>query len=327
MSSSSIAVLMPNYNGGLWLENACRHILTQSMPPGQMIVVDDGSTDNSRELLLNLKAIYPHLELVFLEKNKGVLEAVQIGLEKVNCPFVTFSAVDDIILPGFFEKMENMIQKKPDCSVVLCRNVFYLDKTDWAWAESPAWTSETRWVSPDEIVRIGQKKLFNVSGNSAVYNKEQLFKYGGFKSALGFSADSFLLLKILLSEGCGYVPELLTLLRLRSDSFSAVSTKNKTVSGKIAEIILDEIEASDEIFKQRLKKSALLARSSVLFFKGFYKRKPLKDFRTSRFYQNMIYERFLMIMERFLGPKKFHFWMRFFGKRIIYQKNDLRKIL
>ena len=95
--SPSIAVVIPNHNYGRYLAEAVDSVLSQSHAACQVIVVDDASTDNSREVL---QPYAGQVELVFLPENKGQIQAYNAGFERVRAEVVVFLDSDDRLKPG-----------------------------------------------------------------------------------------------------------------------------------------------------------------------------------------------------------------------------------
>src|SRR5438132_6338784 len=91
----SMSVVIPNYNHGHLIEDALAAISRQTMPPSEVVVVDDGSSDDSVARLQSLLARMPWLRLHRHGDNRGVNAACNTGLGLVSGDFVVFSAADD----------------------------------------------------------------------------------------------------------------------------------------------------------------------------------------------------------------------------------------
>ena len=101
----SLAVIIPNYNNGKYLEQAISSILSQSRRPDEIIIVDDCSTDDSREVILQLAEQSNVIKPIFLEKNGGVSNARNTGLAAAASEYVTFLDADDFYINE--KKLEN----------------------------------------------------------------------------------------------------------------------------------------------------------------------------------------------------------------------------
>ena len=90
-----MSIVMPNYNHGSYLREAIAAIACQSTLPDEVVVVDDGSTDNSVAILQKLATDMPWLQIVRHTENRGVNAACNTGLKIIRGDFVLFSAADD----------------------------------------------------------------------------------------------------------------------------------------------------------------------------------------------------------------------------------------
>lgn len=102
-------VIIPNYNGKEYLRQ-CLLSLAECRPSDfHTIVVDNGSTDGSVELL---KEEFPQIEAVLLSENTGFAPAVNRGLEQTKTPFALLLNNDTTVEPDFVKQMENALEQK-----------------------------------------------------------------------------------------------------------------------------------------------------------------------------------------------------------------------
>ena len=104
-----VSVILPTYNRKDLLERALRSVTAQSTPPQEIIVIDDGSTDDTQALL---RRSYPHLRYYF-QANQGVSKARNAGIAHANCPWIAFLDSDDEWLPDKLEKQLDALQANP----------------------------------------------------------------------------------------------------------------------------------------------------------------------------------------------------------------------
>ena len=90
----AMSIVVPNYNHGHLIGEALGAIAAQTVAPFEVIVVDDGSTDDSVERIRELAGEMP-LQLHCHPRNRGVVAAMNTGLGLVKGDFVLFSAADD----------------------------------------------------------------------------------------------------------------------------------------------------------------------------------------------------------------------------------------
>lgn len=93
-----ISVIIPCYNAAAFVARAVESVEKQDYPNKEIIIVDDGSTDTTRDELSRLSIEYPAIQLI-LSENKGACAARNIGFDKSAGEYVLFLDADDELLP------------------------------------------------------------------------------------------------------------------------------------------------------------------------------------------------------------------------------------
>ncbi|MGI4800571.1 MAG: glycosyltransferase family 2 protein [Janthinobacterium lividum] len=112
-----ISVVMPAYNAAATIESALASIQAQSVRDIVIIVVNDGSTDATREIVERLAAADPRIR-VLNQANGGIVDALNAGLALCTTELVARHDADDLALPDRFEKQVTYLQAHPDCVAV-----------------------------------------------------------------------------------------------------------------------------------------------------------------------------------------------------------------
>jgi alpha-1,3-rhamnosyltransferase len=112
-----ISVVIPSYNHVKYVENCIKSILSQDYPNFEVIVIDDGSSDGSKELLTELQAKYNfYLEL---NQNQGLSKTLTRGFRDLaKGEYFTACASDDAWLPGKLKKQVEFFQQNPEYAMV-----------------------------------------------------------------------------------------------------------------------------------------------------------------------------------------------------------------
>jgi len=114
-----VSVIMPVYNGSLFVEKAITSILTQTYPRFELLVVDDASTDNTWKILRKLKNANPEKMRIFrFKKNSGESAAANFAFTKVRGQFVARMDADDVSHKTRLEKQIKYIMAYPDVVVL-----------------------------------------------------------------------------------------------------------------------------------------------------------------------------------------------------------------
>jgi len=110
MKNIEISVVVPVYNRKDYLRESLDSILQQSYPPSEIVIVDDGSTDNSLEIINSYKERVKSLRI----ENSGAGNARRIGVEATSYPWIAFCDSDDIWLPDHLERRVKLLSEYPD---------------------------------------------------------------------------------------------------------------------------------------------------------------------------------------------------------------------
>ena len=190
-SNPLVSVIVPTYNCDRYIVEAIESVLEQNYQNKEIIVVDDGSTDNTEQV------IKPYLNTVryFYQKNQGSSVARNHGIEKSKGDFIAFLDADDFFLDK--NKLEEQIacfSAYPSSGIVhtgwqrVDRNGQKIIDRE-PWLVTPNLDIET-WLIWNPILP-----------SAMMFRKEWLQKVGGFDPQFRVSEDTYLILK-LASMGC-----------------------------------------------------------------------------------------------------------------------------
>jgi len=217
----SLSVVVPNYNHAALLEQTLPGILEQSFKPIEVIVVDDGSTDNSVEVIRELMRKDPAIRLIQNEKNQGIHFSVDRALKLARGDYIYFAAADDIVFPGFFENSMRLLTKYPQAG--LCSAIRKVITADGIGYRSPLNIPAAIecYLSPQQCARLLRKYDSWMGGNSCVYRRDAVLESGGLRSDLSALCDIFLGMVVALKYGACFIPQQLTGFRMAPGGYSA----------------------------------------------------------------------------------------------------------
>ncbi|RYD20647.1 MAG: glycosyltransferase [Lysobacteraceae bacterium] len=115
--TAQIDVLMSTYNAGRFLPETLASIQAQTIRDIRIIIVDDGSTDNSPELLAQAARQDPRIHVI-TQANGGIVAALNAGLAACTAPFIARHDADDLSNPDRFERQIRYLEANPDCVAV-----------------------------------------------------------------------------------------------------------------------------------------------------------------------------------------------------------------
>lgn len=116
-SPLKLSVLMPVYNAEIYLAEAIKSVLTQTYHDFEVVIVDDGSTDSSPDILERFSKSDPRIHVI-RQKNKGIVAALNKGLQQCHGAYIARMDADDICFPSRFEEQITYLDNHPDCVMV-----------------------------------------------------------------------------------------------------------------------------------------------------------------------------------------------------------------
>lgn len=112
-----VSTIIPVYNRRDMIDTAIQSVLKQSYRPIEILLIDDGSTDDTLSVLQQLEQEHPETVRVFSHKNSGPGAARELGRQHAIGEFIQYLDSDDHLLPGKFEIQVQALQNNPDCDI------------------------------------------------------------------------------------------------------------------------------------------------------------------------------------------------------------------
>jgi glycosyltransferase involved in cell wall biosynthesis len=200
-----VSVIIPTYNHAAFLLRALESVFAQTLHPLEVIVVDDGSTDETAEVL---RAHEGQIQVV-TQPNRGVAAARNAGAAVASGELLAFLDADDAWLPAKLERQVACLGVEPGVGLVHCG----VEEVDGRGYQLRARLDGMGgWVSR-EMLRFRQGVILG-GGSAAVIRRTAFLDVGGFDEALSTSADWDLYYRIARRYPVGFVPEVLVRYRI-----------------------------------------------------------------------------------------------------------------
>lgn len=106
-----VSIITPSYNSSKFIEDCVHSVLLQTYSNWEMIIVDDFSKDNSRDIITQLSAKDDRIAIRFLNKNVGAAEARNVAIRKAKGKYIAFLDSDDIWNPKKLERQISFMKK------------------------------------------------------------------------------------------------------------------------------------------------------------------------------------------------------------------------
>jgi glycosyltransferase involved in cell wall biosynthesis len=121
-----ISALMPTYNNGQFIKEAIDSIFAQDYENLEIIVVDDGSTDNTKEIV----AHYGETVKYFYQEHSGISAARNLCLEHASGEYIAWLDADDCWVKGKLQAQVKYFEEHPDCQIVFTKFENFFENKD-----------------------------------------------------------------------------------------------------------------------------------------------------------------------------------------------------
>ena len=278
-----ISVVLPTYNRERYLRESVQSILDQSFSDFELIIINDGSTDNSEKIIKEFHD--PRIKYYFSKKNRGPAGAFNHGIQMSQGAIIAFQSSDDISLPERLQKQFKALQDSD--AHIAWSFVSFIDKEGFPIQydyKSPHINVYCE-HKDDFLPRMFQNNYVNSC--SVMVRKEVFLKTELFDETIEYGDDWELWLRILKQFNFKIVPEPLVKYRIHSFNESVDLSKKRfffyayalmkgVLNFTIEDIFpkLKESSFSEEERKQRYAQ-AYLALAKNLYLSGHMEILPL----------------------------------------------------
>ena len=177
-----ISVVIPVFNGEKFLKQAVNSVLNQTRKVDEIIIVDDGSTDKTKEILEDIHLnIDTTIKIIHHDQNKGIGATINTGIKNLSGDIFCWLSCDDLWLPTKIEEQVKLYEQHPN-------SVIY---TDWCFIDSNGEKLKD-YICPrvsQEEFRMKTLQWCNVNFSTIFIPKEVLDKVGLFEEHWRFGED------------------------------------------------------------------------------------------------------------------------------------------
>jgi glycosyltransferase involved in cell wall biosynthesis len=216
---AKISIVLPNFNHGALLKDNIDGIRAQTYADWELLIVDDGSTDNSRAVIEAAAAQDQRILPIFLPHNRGAMFAAQTALAAASGELLYGSAADDYIVnERFFESVVAMLGRHPEAAGVYGKAVVVDSASGrelWRMGSAPA----KEFVPPDSALESFLKGGIFVPGAAAIWKRALFDSLGGFDPELGPQTDFFINHALPIAAGAVYIDEVVAVVRAGAGNY------------------------------------------------------------------------------------------------------------
>jgi hypothetical protein len=204
-----ISVVIPNWNGRVWLGGCLAALAHQDLAPDEVIVVDNGSSDGS---VAYLREAHPGVRVIGLSSNTGFAHAVNEGLRAAAGDLVALVNTDVELAPDWLERMSRAAAEHPSAAAVACKMLSLhrpqvVDDAGDVLRRDGVCEQRGRFRVDDGAFDT-PGEIFGACAGAALYRRDAVLAVGGFDERyFAYLEDVDLALALRLAGwGCRYEP-------------------------------------------------------------------------------------------------------------------------
>jgi len=210
-AASTVSVIMPVYNSAKYLEEAMESVLEQTFRDFEFIIVDDGSTDGSSDILQRYAKLDSRIRILSQE-NKGISASRNRAMENAAGKYIALMDSDDISLPDRLARQMAFMEAHPEVGVCGVRCSFFGDKGEFVGVCPP---------SDPKQLKCRMLFLITISNTCVMMRRDLLVAHGiRYDSSLDVTEDYELLSRLLPRCEIANIPEVLMKIRTHSSSIT-----------------------------------------------------------------------------------------------------------
>jgi glycosyltransferase involved in cell wall biosynthesis len=207
---TKISVIIPNYNQSVFVKDAIHSVLNQHCKADEIIIVDDGSTDDSREVVGQFGDRVHYIR----QENQGLAGARNTGLQAAAGELIGLLDADDVWMPDYLETMVRLAEANPDASVYYCM----AQCMDVQGNDLPQIVGGPP-VAPHELYHWLLRQNFIIP-STVLFRKKPIVEAGAFDAKLRSCEDWDLWLRLLPGRKLIGTPQRLVRYRVHGSSLS-----------------------------------------------------------------------------------------------------------
>lgn len=240
-----VSIIIPAYNRRNLISGTLKSVYQQSYKNYEVIVVDDGSTDNTHEVLEEYTKrdnfIYHY------QNNQGRSVARNTGLAKASGEFIMFLDSDDYLEPDAIETLVNLSEEYPLVNIFAAS--YRLIEEDILGNKREIYKREFEYINENILLQQVKMMILNIGNN--IIRKQLIGKYRGFEPGLDYAEDWKLLVNICSEEKAVVIKKVILNVLRHENNSSFFQIQNAII--KIAEQFLIQIQSKEFLSNSSVK--------------------------------------------------------------------------
>lgn len=257
-SAPRVSIVIPAYNYAKVLPRALQSVISQRESHHEILVIDDGSTDETPDVLAELSHQHPGAFKVIRKQNGGLASVRNRGITEAAAPWLIFLDADDELAPGALQAIDTHLESHPSTEMIIGGHIA-VEADGRRREHNPG-------VLPDDpVARVGayllDKRL--TLANGACVMHRNVFSRGIYPERFRNAEDIPVFAQVLANHRCSVLPKPLAIIHKHDDSLRHQFRHAKATGMQL----VDEVFAAERLDERfvKLKKDYAVQRNLSLF--------------------------------------------------------------
>ncbi len=240
----NVTAFVPSFQHAQFVERTLRSIFAQTLPPQKLIVIDDGSKDESVEIIRRVLEDCPFENIFIARDNRGLCTTLNeaLSLAAETSEYFAYLGSDDIWLPNFLEKQVDLLMSRPDSSLAFS-HAFVIDEDDNIIDRTDNWSP---FADGDLLEHLLRGEIMSSPG--IVYRFSELKEFGWNENAK--LEDYELYLRLAINGEFARNEEILCAWRRHGNNTSSETTLMLSEQIAAQEMVFPELNISREKLRE-----------------------------------------------------------------------------
>lgn len=229
-NSAMVSVVIPTYNCGDYIEETLKSVLDQDYSRLEIIIVDDGSTDRTRDVVTAFDSA--RVTYLYQSNSGGPSGPRNIGIQRARGRYIAFIDADDIMLPGKLKRAVQLLDREPTLGLVFANFVkfdelneqhpgTFLDSYEYFLSLPKKKIDDSQYIIKAEAAYDGLLSENYIGTSGVVVPKEVLQCVGPFDEGLEGAEDYDMWLRITSAYNIGFIDMIGHRYRMRTNSITS----------------------------------------------------------------------------------------------------------
>ena len=265
------SVIMPVYNGEMYLESAVQSVIQQTMPAWELLIADDGSKDNSLAIAKKMAEKDSRIRVVQHPDggNRGVSATRNLAIGQARGEFLAMLDCDDVWLPGKLERDAEAISTYPGVvflysrAEVIDQHGVLMNHDHPALNRPAVFGTGTPGMLTDAFLNI-MKKDIQIPTSTVVCRKEPALRSGGFDETTGDVEDTLLWYLVIEQGDLFFHDRVLVQYRIHEQSWNALNREASKRMGRRLHLYTLLIERVTRDHRQLVSRNLVFTGNKIL---------------------------------------------------------------